>query len=410
MNQSNDRLRLFVASAPGLEPLLREELAVLGIEEATAVPGGVSCFGDLEDVYRINCGCGLGLRVLVRVAEFFARDFRTLERVVGSLAWERWLHAERGVRVRAHSQRSRLYHTKAIVERIERGIRVRTADAHVLRGDDRAEGPGGGELGEGGAEPTLVQVRFVRDRCTISVDTTGTLLHKRGWREQTAKAPLREDIARALLTVSGWRPGMAVIDPCAGAGTLVIEAARWAAGCSPGGDRRFVCMGAPGFDRAAFERVRATLDLDCRVGQALGASFLARDRNAGAVAATVANAERAGVAEALTCIEAPLGELELPVLRCPDGAALVCNPPWGKRTGDLGRLRNLYATLGKFARAAHAQLGDLAGPGQPRPMLRIGLVTSDPGLAHATGLGLERRLTTDHGGIKVGLWSGVLEG
>src|SRR5262249_55610336 len=156
-----------------------------------------------------------------------------LERVAGALEWERWLAPGRAVRVRAHAKRSRLYHTKAITERIEKGIAKRMAGP-VLFQPDTAQGPGGGDVGDGDSEPVLVQVRIIRDRCTVSIDTTGTLLHKRGWRAATGKAPLREDIARALLRLSEWRPGMALFDPLAGAGTLPIEAATIAAGLPPG--------------------------------------------------------------------------------------------------------------------------------------------------------------------------------
>src|SRR5690606_12869217 len=132
----SERLRLFVASAPGLEPLLEAELSALGVEEATAVPGGVSCFGDRATIYRINLGSALGLRVLVHIAEFFARDFRKLERVAKALEWERWLPPDRGVRVRAHAKRSRLYHTNGVAERIERGIEHRTKGKVRLRSDE----------------------------------------------------------------------------------------------------------------------------------------------------------------------------------------------------------------------------------------------------------------------------------
>jgi putative N6-adenine-specific DNA methylase len=387
---TSDRLRLFVASAPGLEPLLLDELEALGVEEATAVPGGVACLGDRSTIYRINLGCGLGLRVLVHIAEFFARDFRKLERVAAALEWERWLPPERGVRVRAHAKRSRLYHSKAIVERIERGISERTRGQVRLRADE-AQGPGGGELGEGSREPTLIQVRLVRDRCTISIDTTGTLLHKRGWRLQTTKAPLREDIARALLRVAGWRPGAALLDPLAGSGTLPIEAATITAGLPPGHARSFACMDQPDFDRALFEQIRAELHVTARDG----ATLIGCERDRGALEAAAANAARAGVDDRVRFIERSVGDEQIPTLTG-DGVALLANPPWGQRTGDPTRLRNLYASLGKLA----LQL--------PRP-LRIGLVTNDTTLAKATKLPLSRVVTTDQGGIKIGLWVGALE-
>jgi putative N6-adenine-specific DNA methylase len=386
----SERFRLFVASAPGLEPLLTTELEGLGVEEAAAVAGGVSCFGDRETIYRLNLGCGLGLRVLVHVAEFIVRDFRKLERVAAALDWERWLAPERGVRVRAHAKRSRLYHTTGIVERIERGITMRTKGKVRLRVDE-ARGPGGGELGEGSAEPTLIQVRLVRDRCTISVDTTGTLLHKRGWRQETGKAPLREDIARALILLAGWRPGVALLDPMTGSGTFPIEAATIAAGLPPGHARRFSCMDNPEFDARLFERAKAALLRPASVG----ASVIGCERDVGALEAARANAARAGVGEGVSFIERSLGDAEIPSL-VGDGTVLICNPPWGQRTGDPARLRNLYASIGNLAE----QL--------PRPV-RVGLVTNDNTLAHATRLPLTRVVTTDHGGIKVGLWVGGVD-
>ncbi|MCA9682293.1 MAG: hypothetical protein KC457_08870 [Myxococcales bacterium] len=305
-----------MACAPGLEPLLLEELGELGVEEATIVAGGggVSCFGSIADVYRLNLCCGLGLRVLVRVAEFIARDFRKLERVTAALEWEHWLEADRGYRVRVHSKRSRLYHSKAIAERIERSIGKRTKGKVQPREDVGARGPGGGELGEGASEPTLLQVRLVRDRCTISLDTTGTLLHKRGWRQQTGKAPLREDLARALLRLAGWRPGMALVDPVCGAGTLAIEAATMAAGLPPGHARKFAFMDMRDYDNVLFQTVRSeAVAAGARAVAGLApAPILGRDRDAGAVAASQANAARAGVEARVTFVEASVGDLELP--------------------------------------------------------------------------------------------------
>jgi putative N6-adenine-specific DNA methylase len=389
-----DRLRLFVACAPGLENLLEQELDELGVEETAVTQGGVSCFGDRESIYRINLGSGLGLRVLVRMADFIVRDFAKLERVAKALEWERWLIRGSGgqlsVRVRAHAKRSRLYHTNAIVERIERSI-ARRLEGEVRVRPDVGQGPGGGELGDGGLEPTLVQVRIMRDRCTISVDTTGTLLHKRGWRQQTAKAPLREDIARALLRVSGWRPGMALFDPVAGAGTIPIEAATITAGLPPGANRSFSCMQQPQFDAARFEAIRKQLSR----GAQPAASLIGCDRDGGAVEAARANAARAGVQQLVEFIERSVGDKQIPAL-VGDGVALLANPPWGLRTGDPARLRNLYASLGNLA----LQL--------PRPT-RIGLITTEAALAGATKLGLERQLTTEQGGVKIGLWTAVLE-
>ena len=273
-------------------------------------------------------------------------------------------------------------------------VAARLAGKHERRSDAGARGPGGGDLGQDPREPILVQVRIVRDRCTISVDTTGPLLHKRGWRQQGAKAPLREDIARALLRVSGWQPQMALWDPLAGSGTLVIEAATLAAGLPPGAGRRFACGQMPGFEgEAPAHRIREQLR---EPAHANPGTLLGCDRNAGAVEIARANAARAGVERWVRFSRRSLGDAELPALEG-SGVALVTNPPWGRRSGDPSRLRNLYASLGKLARR-------LPGP------VRVAFVTPDPALAHATGLDLERRLGTNQGGVEIGLWTGALAG
>jgi putative N6-adenine-specific DNA methylase len=371
-------LRLFVASAPGLEPLLVEELRTLELEVERALPGGVELVGDPDVLARVLLGCGLGMRVLVRIAAFSAREFDKLERALERVEWLRWIRPGARVEVRATARRARLHHTGALAERVELAI------GRTL------------ELGEGEAqgEPTVVHLRNDRDRIELSIDACGAPLHKRGWRLEPGKAPLREDIARALLQLVGFTPGTALIDPVAGSGTLVIEAATIAAGMLPGAARQFACMDWPGFDAACFARARA------RSAGAPGheqAPLLGRDRNEGAVTIALANAGRAGVDSIVQFEARSLGDRSLPhLLRRHEGPlALVGNPPWGQRVGDIGRLRNLYASFGNLARSMS----------QHRP-LAIGLVTPDRMLAGATGLGLEARVWTDQGGTRIGLFTG----
>lgn len=393
----SERLRLFVAAAPGLEELLLEEVEALGIEEARAVPGGVSCFGDFADVYRLNLGCSLGLRVLIRVGEFFVRDFRKLERVARDIEWERWLDWGMGVRVRAHAKRSRLYHTGGIAERVERGIFARSRGEAVFCVDGEAEGPGGGDHGPTGFEPVLVQVRIIRDRCTISIDTTGSLLPKRGWRPEGAKAPLREDLACALLKASSWRPGVALVDPMVGSGTLLIEAATRSRGWPANHLRRFGFARAPYYDSRRFEAERRALSAG--EGPVAGA-FVGFDRDAGAIEIARRNAARAQLGDALELAQGSIGSLDGSAVATAVGGAesvlIVANPPWGRRVGDPSRLRNLYASLGQFA----ARLSDALDGRE----LGLAMVTPEPKLAHATGLALERRATVKMGSVEVGLW------
>jgi putative N6-adenine-specific DNA methylase len=374
----SEPLRLFIACAPGLEPLLVDELRELELDVERSLPGGVELVGGADVLARVLLGCGLGLRVLVRIAAFTARDFPRLERELDRVEWTRWIHRGEAIEVRASARRSRLYHTGAIAERVERAV------ARQIR------------LADTGEATTSVYVRNEGDRIEVSIDACGAPLHKRGWRVEPGKAPLREDIARALLRLVGFEADWGLLDPVMGSGTLVIEAATIAAGLAPGAGREFACMRWPGFDAQVFGREQARFGAHDR-GRA---PLIGRDRNEGAVAIATANAARAGVEERVRFEARSLGDRTLPdeLRSYPGHVALIGNPPWGQRVGDVARLRNLYASFGQLARAL----------ARHRP-IAIGLVTPDRMLAGATGLGLTARIWTDQGGTRIGLWTGRAE-
>ena len=378
----SESIRLFVACAPGLEPLLVDELRELELEIDRSLAGGVELSGEPETLYRVLLGCGLGLRVLVRITGFVAREFAKLERELDRIDWRHWIRPGEVIEVRATARRSRLYHTGAIVERVERAI-ARQLDVAVP--SDRGE------------PTTSVYLRNEGDRIEVSIDACGAPLHKRGWRVESGKAPLREDIARALLRLVGFEADWGLLDPVAGSGTLVIEAATIAAGLAPGIGREFACMRWPDFDTAAFARAQARFVVPA--SKAPLPPIHGRDRNQGAVAIAKANAARAGVGDRVEFEARSLGDRELPLdLRAWVGhVALVGNPPWGQRVGDVARLRNLYASFGQLARTL----------ARTRP-IEVALVTPDRMLAGATGLGLTARVWTDQGGTRIGLWTGSL--
>jgi putative N6-adenine-specific DNA methylase len=364
-------LALFAACAPGLEPLLLEEARSMGLEGAEAVPGGVTFGGDFEAIMRANLELGLASRVLVRVAHFRATHLAELAKKAERVDWGRWVQPGADVTVHATARRSRLYHTGAIAERVA-----------------RAAGAAGGDAPSAGERGTLeVHARFDSDRCTLSLDTSGEPLHRRGYRLATAKAPLREDLARALVLVSGWDRRSPFVDPLMGSGTIVIEAALLARGLPPAHLReRFAFMGFAPFDMEAWARVR-TGALE-RALPSLPFAIHGRDRNAGAVEAAAGNAERAGVRADVELVLAPLGAWPWTADEAPPRGALVTNPPHGRRIGRADALVPLYQRLGKAVRALP-------------PEWRVALVVSDRRLALRTGLPLQTALLTDQGGTKV---------
>jgi len=214
-----DRLPLFAVAAPGLEAICAAELRALGIA-AAAEPGGVAWEGTMDDLRRANLWLRTAGRVVVRAGSFHARSFIELERHARRVPWERWVTRGRAVRLRVTSKKSKLYHEGAIAERLLGFIGDRVgglgASSAVKGADDE---------GDDGGDAQLFVVRVHRDEVTISADSSGALLHLRGYRQALAKAPLRETLAAALLAASRWDGVAPLVDPLCGSGTIAIEGA-----------------------------------------------------------------------------------------------------------------------------------------------------------------------------------------
>jgi putative N6-adenine-specific DNA methylase len=369
----------FAIAAPGLAPYVAAELAGLGLEPLAVEPAGVAFTGTAEALLRANCHARLASRVVLRLATFEARDFATLEREARRVPWGRVLAADCTAALSVTCRKSRLYHSEAVAERVGRAIALAVpgAEAEVAA----AEGEDALDETHSQRRVQRVLVRFERDRCTISADASGALLHRRGWRLESGKAPLRETLAAALLVASGWPADVPLVDPMCGAGTIAIEAALRVRCIAPGLSRTFACEQWPGADAALAARVRA--EARAAVRPSAPAAIVAADRDTGAIAATTANAERAGVLADLTIVQRPLSDTTLADL----GAQgwLVTNPPYGIRTGNPATLAALWGRLGAVVRAG--------GPGWT-----LASVVPDPALARELRLPLETVLTTTTGG------------
>lgn len=380
---------VFAIAAPGLAPLVAAECAAMGYAPTDVSAAGVSLALQPDDLFLLNARLRIASRVLVRVAEFEARDFATLEKAAAKLPWGRFIAPGMAVRLRVTCRKSRLYHSDAVAERVARGIAGAVADVTVgtrapADDEDAPESAGASAL------PQLVVVRLEHDVCTISVDSSGALLHRRGWRQAVAKAPLRETLAAAMLAGCAWQRDEALVDPFCGSGTIGIEAALMARNIAPGLSRSYAMEAWPGASAEVFAAHR--LALRRQVKPRAAAPIVLRDRDAGAVAAARANAERAGVLADVDIAQGPLSALELAGVAA---AGLVCtNPPYGLRVSDGGDLRGLFARLGDVVRAG--------GDGW-----RLGLLMpADKALLGQLRMPLRTALTTSNGGIGVGLVCG----
>lgn len=356
---------IFLVATPGLEAPLAAEAQELGWQPVVS-PGGVTIHGGWRDVWRANLWLRGATRVLARVGSFRALHLAQLDKRARKFPWEQVLRPDFPVKVETTCRASRIYHAGAATQRIERAI---------------AE-----ELGVTiAADATItVKARIEDDLVTISLDTTGESLHKRGHKAAVAKAPMRETMAAMFLREMGFDGRQPVLDPMCGSGSFVIEAAEIAAGLAPGRSRSFSFENLAGFDAVAWQQMRVVTPVSPPQAQ-----FHGSDRDAGAIRMSLANAERAGVADFTRFDCLPIADLQRP-----DGipGIVIVNPPYGARIGNKGPLFGLHAKMGEVFRSRFAGW-------------RIGIVTSEGGLAKATGLPLlPPGPIVAHGGLKVRLW------
>jgi putative N6-adenine-specific DNA methylase len=360
-------LQIFLVAIPGLEQALEAEARAAAFTVTARETGGVTLSGTWPDVWRANLELRGASRVLVRLGSFRAGHLAQLDKQARAFPWRNVLRADVPVAVEATCRKSKIYHSGAAEQRIATAI---TEELGAPVRDDGA---------------VTLKARIEKDVCTLSVDASGGLLHKRGAKQAMAKAPLRETMAALLLRQCGFDGHEPVVDPMCGSGTIVIEAAEWAQGLKPGRNRSFAFEHLATFDAAAWSAMKAA----AASPQPVPFIFSGSDRDAGAIDASRANAARAGVG-AVTSFSVRSVSDATP----PEGAPglVIVNPPYGLRVGDKAPLRDLYATFGKVMRTRFAGW-------------RVGIFTADAALARATGLPFTGKpLTVLHGGLRVSLW------
>ncbi|MEO8337377.1 MAG: class I SAM-dependent RNA methyltransferase [bacterium] len=380
----NTTLDCFAIVAPGLEPLALAEARALGLDAALE-DGGFAWTGDARSALLANTGLRIASRVLVRLATFEARSFAELERHARKVPWARVLQAGDSVRFRVTCKKSRLYHSDAVAQRFADAV------TRMVPGV-RAHGGSVGEDDVIDTDASLIVVRVMRDRLTVSADSSGALLHRRGYRQATAKAPLRETIAAAMLSASGWDDVSPLVDPLCGSGTIPIEAAMRARRLAPGAHRTFAMERWPTVPRTLGEQIRA--EFAERAAQGTDVAIVGSDRDAGAITAATSNAERAGVSGDVRFAERSLSAAQFPQTA---RGWIVTNPPYGVRVGEADRVRDLWAQLGNVLR-------DRASG------WRLALLSPDAALERQLRIPMRAVATTSNGGIPVRVIVGDVPG
>lgn len=359
--------RYFAVTSPGLEGVCARELEALGIDPLRQLVGGVEFEGGLRELYLANLWLRTATRILVRVGDVHARDFPGLYRKLLRLPWGRFLRPGGNCEVRASCRRSRLLHSDRVAETVTSAI-------------ERTLGSPGSEDGE----KSLVIVRLEDDNCFLSVDSSGSLLHRRGYRQDAVAAPLRETLAAGILQVLKWDGSKALVDAMTGSGTFAIEAAMLAANRPPGRERQFAFMDWPRYRAGLWQSLLQEADRN-RL-ETIPIKICGVDLNPQAIDAAGKNALQAGVSDLIDFSVLPMQELQAPAT---DGL-ILCNPPYGERLGQKETLGGLYGELGQLYREEFSDW-------------QAALLSPRESLTKATGLTWQQLLLFSNGGLKISL-------
>jgi putative N6-adenine-specific DNA methylase len=325
----------YAVTAPGMEALCRRELethlasiAVEGVEK-----GGVAFTGRLHAVYAANLHCRTAHRFLMRVGHFRAPDFDSLLKKTAAIPWELYLPSDADFDVKVSAHRSRLYHSGAVAERVHLSVRERLAAAAP---------PPAKRIG---ASPRLgVHVRLTRDRCQLSVDSSGANLHKRGLRPRGGPAPLRETLAAGILMRAGFTGRETLCDPMCGSGTFAIEAALMAKQIPPGWLRPFAFQDWPAFREGRWRHLRRVAAPPATAwSQPL---IHASDRRPAAVNQLRQILGAHGLDDVVRVSRTEFDDLDSAAMG-PSGGIVVLNPPYGRRLGSRRSAEETYLRIGR---------------------------------------------------------------
>ena len=359
----------YIVVSPGLEKTCAAELTAIDMPPLKIDTGGIACAGRLRELYLANLWLRTASRILVRFAECRSRDFPDLYRKAQRLPWGRFIRPETPVAFRVTCHGSRLNHTTRVAETLESAL-------------NQALGRSTTPVGK---NPQLITVRVVDDVVTISIDSSGELLHRRGYRKAVTAAPLRETLAAGTLMLLGWQGHAPLVDPMCGSGSFLLEAALLARRQAPGLHRPFAFMAWPGYRQGLWtllcdEAQRGQVDYE--------GSISGYDTDADAVAIARDNCQRSDDSGLISVTRLSLADQPIH-----DGQGLVvCNPPYGKRL-----------PLDDDPKACYRDIGDHLG--RVYQGWRIAMLCPDPALIKATGLPFKQLAELDNGGLSVGLYA-----
>ena len=332
---------LFVTCPRGLEAPLSQELEQIKCQDIRAVDGGVACKGGMEQVYRINLHSRTASRVLLRLTKSGYRNEQDIYKAAKNIRWTDWFDLEQTFKVKVEGKRAQVKSLDFV------GLKIKDAVCDVFR-DACGARPSVGKI-----RPDIRIHAFIDERdIQIFIDTSGEALFKRGYRQDTGEAPMRENLAAGLLLLAGYDGSQPFQDPFCGSGTIVIEAAWIATRRAPGLMRRFGFEKLKNFDAALWKKLQHEAETQIRPAPA---PISGSDNDRHMIRAAVANAQAAEV-DTFIRFEVKDAQDSRPN---GEGGILISNPPYGVRLAEVQALQALYPQLGAWLKQHYA--GWLAG-------------------------------------------------
>lgn len=327
MPNSPDQFDLIATAAFGLEKVVVRELADLGYESRVLDNGRVHFSGDAVAITRANVHLRVAERVLIRVGRFAADNFDLLFDGVRALPWENWVDIDARFPVKGRTVKSQLTSVPACQRSVKRAIVERLKQAYGIE-----------ELPESG--PVYqVEVALLKNTATLTIDTTGPGLHKRGYRPLTGPAPLRETLAAAMVELSYWRPQRTLVDPFCGTGTIPIEAALIARRIAPGLNRRFAAESWPQIPAELWEATRVAARDE--ILPSLSEQIMGTDVDGRVVKLAREHARRAGVEQDIHFQQRAFADLT----SSKKYGCIITNPPYGERMSTREEVSAVYQSI-----------------------------------------------------------------
>ncbi len=350
----------FATVARGLEETAAVELAELGATNIRPDFAGVHFQGDKALLYRVNLWARIIFRVLVPIAEVKSYNSQQLYRSVQKLNWSAYLQPYMSIAVNCTGKNNNLNHTHFTALQIKNAIVDWQKDKYGERSNIDVEKP-----------DLLINAHIHKNQCILSLDSSGSSLHRRGYRPAMGIAPLKETLAAALITMSDWTPDLPFLDPLCGSGTLAIEAALKALNIAPGLYRQqFGFQTWLDFDRSLWQQIRQ--EAEANKLPELSAPIIGSDRDLDIIEQARVNVQNCGLDTQVRFYQQELSEIEAPA----DQGIIICNPPYGQRIGNTEELGALYKLLGDIFKQRFTGWTAYIITGNKELAKKIGLRTS----------------------------------